>query len=73
MTFIIATDLFKVILESCDDNTGKYVNQGTYGLGLSFKIADSKQSPISHITLDPCMPILDFALDYPVYTSYVGE
>lgn len=52
ITQVDPKDLFNVILNSCDDNTGEYVNQGTYGLGLSFKIADSKQSPISHITLD---------------------
>jgi len=52
ITQVNPKDLFKVILESCRDNTGEYVNQGSNGLGLSFKIADSKPSPISHITLD---------------------
>jgi serine/threonine protein kinase len=52
ITQVDPKNLFKAILNICDDNTGEYVNQGTYGLGLSFKIADDKQSPISHITLD---------------------
>jgi hypothetical protein len=40
------------ILSKCEDNTGKYVNQGTYGIGFMFSISKEKESPITLMTLD---------------------
>jgi len=40
------------ILSKCDDKTGKYVNQGTYGIGFMFSISKETESPISLFTLD---------------------
>lgn len=45
-------EIFLEVLNKCDDGEGKYVNQGTYGLGLSFKISRDKDSPISYYSLD---------------------
>merc|ERR1711871_491649 len=40
------------ILSKCDDKTGKYVNEGTYGIGFMFTISKEKEGPISLFTLD---------------------
>ena len=40
------------ILSKCDDNTGKYVNEGTYGIGFMFSISKETESPITLMTLD---------------------
>ena len=35
----LLSQLLKQILSRCDDNKGKYVTQGTYGIGLMFSIS----------------------------------
>lgn len=51
-TKLKSDEIFLEILNKCDDGEGKYINQGTYGLGLSFKISRDEDSPISYYSLD---------------------
>lgn len=46
------TQLLIDLLNKCNDHEGQFVNQGSYGIGVSFKIADSETSPIMSYTLD---------------------